>query len=834
MSAPAGTVGLNVVAETTGVQVGMINAATISERELKRIGQYVAAVSQQQKQWTNTVQQAATTSAASYEKVTQAAKKMEGGHSGVNRELLVLAHEMSQGNYTKFGGSLLVLAERADALKYVMSGTGLAIGAVAGVVLGAGAAMAMGAIEADKFSKALQLTGNYAAVTAASIADMAQRQKALTGQSIGGARESIETVAGTGRFGPQALEQVARALGDYQKLTHASAEDALKQFESLSDGAAKWAEKTNASMHYLSLAQYDQIKALEEAGDKQGAAAMAAGLLAQTLESRGTPAVGTFARAWHAVTDAVTGAIEAMKNVGRPVDGITAGLDQVERQIALVKQANTANPAAAADYVAALQNEQTRLRQQAFRNGERATDVSARASVTQQAIEDRSFVEQVLKGAKALSARTDELKKWHDAVANAARAGSPMSAEDIKAGEDSIKKKYTDTSGQKAENTYSHLMETIKAFNATTDQEIERQGKLTEAQQFAIHEHEELAKAKRSLSKAQYEAISTAIDEAAAHRTVAQAALDAAKATIERVRADTANQEAQRAIVSSVVGSSNDQANAYYRQIQLIGKSADEIAKAQALLQFDDVIGKALLGADNDTAARVIEIADVMRTNLVQAIDAAKKAQDDYNASFSNGFADAARDYVKQAANSASWGQKVFTDATGAMTDAIVQFAETGKLSFKGLVRSMIDDIVRMQAQKGFAAIFGSGGGSGIGGLLGGLFGSGGSGASGLGDAGYGDYSSAGLAMAYGYANGLDYVPYDGFPAILHEGEKVMRKQDAALERSSGGGMHFNFSGQTVNVGQGVSRAEVYAAVQQANDKVKADISRQVRTRGGI
>jgi lambda family phage tail tape measure protein len=546
------------------------------------------------------------------------------------------------------------------------------------------------------------------------------------------------------------------------------------------------------------------------------------------------------------VTEAVSSSIDALKNVGRPVEAVVSQLEAVERkqQDIFARQAQSrvdrgtnldrrADAAGSEDYLQSLNTERTRLLQQAFRTGERANDAAARASLAQQAIEERSYVEQVLKGAKALSARTDELKKWHDAVANAARAGSPMSAADIKAGEDSIRKKYTDTSGEKAENAYSHLMETIKAFNATTDQEIERQGKLTEAQQFAIHEHEELAKAKKSLSKAQYEAISTAIDEAAAHRTVAQAALDAAKATIERVRADTANQEAQRAIVSSVVGSSNDQANAYYRQIQLIGKSTDEVAKAQALLQFDDVIGKALLGADNDTAARVIEIADAMRTNLVQAIDAAKKAQDDYNASFSNGFADAARDYVKQAANSASWGQKVFTDATGAMTDAIVQFAETGKLSFKGLVRSMIDDIVRMQAQKGFAAIFGSGGGSGIGGLLGGLFGSGGSGASGLGDAGFGDYSSAGLATAYGYANGLDYVPYDGFPAILHEGEKVMRKQDAALERSNSGGPAINFTNH-INVGQGVSRSEVFAAVEQGNAQVKADISRQLRTRGGI
>ena len=78
-----------------------------------------------------------------------------------------------------------------------------------------------------------------------------------------------------------------------------------------------------------------------------------------------------------------------------------------------------------------------------------------------------------------------------------------------------------------------------------------------------------------------------------------------------------------------------------------------------------------------------------------------------------------------------------------------------------------------------------------------------------------------------GYANGLDYVPYDGFPAILHEGEKVVRRQEAQKGASA---MHFDFSGQTVNVGQGVSRAEVYQAVQQGNAMVMTNIQRQIRT----
>ena len=46
---------------------------------------------------------------------------------------------------------------------------------------------------------------------------------------------------------------------------------------------------------------------------------------------------------------------------------------------------------------------------------------------------------------------------------------------------------------------------------------------------------------------------------------------------------------------------------------------------------------------------------------------------------------------------------------------------------------------------------------------------------------------------AGGYAKGLDYVPYDEFPAILHKGEAVLTAEEAAVWRNGGGG------GMTIN-----------------------------------
>ncbi|AOY98774.1 hypothetical protein BKK81_05375 [Cupriavidus sp. USMAHM13] len=54
--------------------------------------------------------------------------------AGAQRELLVLGHELSQGSYKQFAGSLLVLAQRTGAMGLIFNKTALSIGAAAGVI----------------------------------------------------------------------------------------------------------------------------------------------------------------------------------------------------------------------------------------------------------------------------------------------------------------------------------------------------------------------------------------------------------------------------------------------------------------------------------------------------------------------------------------------------------------------------------------------------------------------------------------------------------------------------------------------------------------------------
>ena len=68
-----------------------------------------------------------------------------------------------------------------------------------------------------------------------------------------------------------------------------------------------------------------------------------------------------------------------------------------------------------------------------------------------------------------------------------------------------------------------------------------------------------------------------------------------------------------------------------------------------------------------------------------------------------------------------------------------------------------------------------------------------------------------------GYANGLNYVPYDGFPAILHKGERVLTKSEAADYNKGNSGSTYQF---TFNSPQELSPAEQTRQFKKAMNQI--------------
>jgi len=74
--------------------------------------------------------------------------------------------------------------------------------------------------------------------------------------------------------------------------------------------------------------------------------------------------------------------------------------------------------------------------------------------------------------------------------------------------------------------------------------------------------------------------------------------------------------------------------------------------------------------------------------------------------SFGVGFQEAFANFTEMVEDEAAYAQKLFDTMANGFTDAITNFVETGKLSFKDLFKTLMMEIIKMQANRLFLALF--------------------------------------------------------------------------------------------------------------------------------
>ena len=201
------------------------------------------------------------------------------------KELLVLAHELSQGRYNAFGGSMMVLAEQTGAASFLFSAAGLSILAVVAAIAVLATAVVKGTMEVRTLNHDLLVTGNYAGVSAGGILNLSASISEVT-HNAGKATDILTGLTASGRFTGDAFVLTGEAAAFMAKLTGDSAKTVVKEFERMDQGVEKFAFEFDKKYHMIGTAILEHISMLEKSQQKQEAESLAAGTIAEVAKQR--------------------------------------------------------------------------------------------------------------------------------------------------------------------------------------------------------------------------------------------------------------------------------------------------------------------------------------------------------------------------------------------------------------------------------------------------------------------------------------------------------------------------------------------------------------------
>lgn len=229
---------------------------------------------------------------------------------------------------------ITVLLQQGGQLKDMFGGIGPAAKALGGYVAGLinpftlaaaavgvlGLAYYKGSQEQDEFYKSLTLTGNLVGKTSGQLADMASSASVAANSTTGAAASTLNQLVSSGKVAGDSLERVTTAIVKTSEATGIATDKLVGDFNDIASDPVAAITKLNDQYHFLTLATYNQIKALQDEGNTQEAARVATDAYAKTMQQRANDIhenLGFLESAWESLGRAAKSAWDQMLNVGR-------------------------------------------------------------------------------------------------------------------------------------------------------------------------------------------------------------------------------------------------------------------------------------------------------------------------------------------------------------------------------------------------------------------------------------------------------------------------------------------------------------------------------------
>lgn len=677
MSGASSELGIRFTGDTTSADA----AAARTEQNLKKIGATAQQTNREIANANTGTQRMADQTAASMQKTAEAAAQ-------AGRDLVDAGRAAANGDWASAAQNIGKVGEAAGVSRMTLVGWAATLGIAAAAVTTLYRAYEGGVAEVDNMTRAIELSGNYAGQTRASMRSLALEMSSFS-SNVRESKDTVTALAGSGLIASQSFESVARLVGEYASATKRSVDEVRPELVKLFEDPARGAQTLNQSMHFLTAAELEHIRTMQESGREGEAQLLLSEKLREAVAKHETQlglidsALKTVKNSWAAFWDAALA-------VGRP--------QSLEEKIATQRAAveglsKSLSPTAGRKQVAA-----SGLLSQLEAQRDAENDAAWAASFKAQQEKNRVAWGELAKNYRSNAERAaEEMRKAKQLAINSGMSLDDPSVKKVLA---EIQDKYKDKAPKTTD--YDRLSERVKDYAAQLDLAAEKGDKVTQGDKLYID-------VQRQLSSAQQASLQPLLDHIKAREQAADAVKKqtAAEASLLQIR--SLEQSFQRDLEG--------------RRLQM-----QDMPALDRQRMADQIAIEEKSRATRDQLARQLQRNEITpelyaqgMDRLTEAVDRQKGAISDLydqqialNGSWEKGARSGLTTYVDYASNAFAQTRDLTVNAFRGMEDALANFVTTGKLDFSSLANSIIADIARMQFRAAAADLFKSGGGGGM------------------------------------------------------------------------------------------------------------------------
>lgn len=652
--------------------------------------------------------------------------------AGLSAKQLVAAQRQLPAQFTDIFTTLAagqsplqVFLQQGGQLKDVFGGVGPALRASAGyiaglvnpitivaaVVAGLGLAWKQQQDRLDEFNISLAKTNNFIGLTAQQLAEFTAEIDAAGDATAGAATETVNRIVAGGRLTQEQFRQISQSVAEFSTLTGESIDSIVKKYEELAKDPLDALLKLNESERFLTQAQYDRVKALQDEGRQHDAATEAIRIYAENMD-RATQQVrgnlSEIARLWIDVKNAASAAWQEIGNVADAIAGVTRR--QAEANVRLVaglaaSARNLSYPGmlgAATGYVRNIPN---------VLSGPRAdfSDVSARVLGSSQVIDSAAVRAQQQAEEKFqqvtlryLTDRERLAKEIADIEAAGLKAGASraeIEKQIARAQQAAAERAAKGSGGRKgaAATDYSaSILAQLRQQIALNEEQARSEENLTASQRLRVRVLEQLDALGGKVTASQRAQIKAELDalESSDARTTALQAEKRLKEDLLRLNNQLAASEANRA--------RSNQAD-----LMSIGRGGDFVEEARRRLDIEREYEDGLRALRDRGIAEDSDSYRQQEAALRASRDRMLDMERDYfeqrkamQADWRNGAVRALEDYMAEANDVASRTAEAIDGVLNSLQGTFEEFFRTGKLDWKGFLDDINAELARFFSQQ--------------------------------------------------------------------------------------------------------------------------------------